>query len=123
MGDQKNQDQQNPGFTDQEKKRENERAGQNPYDKDQASNPERQKKQDPQLIRATSKTILIARPLDRGALVLHPPVAWRGSSLQVALQTRPSESPPFGGCRNTRASRHWTPRTRPRLSRFVTTTR
>jgi hypothetical protein len=48
MGDQKNEDKQNPGFTDQEKKRENERAGQNPYDDDQASNPERQKKQDPQ---------------------------------------------------------------------------
>jgi hypothetical protein len=49
MGDQKNEDKQNPGFTDQEKRRENERAGQNPYDKDQASNPERQKKHDPQL--------------------------------------------------------------------------
>jgi hypothetical protein len=48
MGDQKNEDKQNPGYTDQEKKRENERAGQNPYDKDQESNPERGKKQDPQ---------------------------------------------------------------------------
>jgi hypothetical protein len=46
MGDQKNEDEQNASFTDQEKKREKERAGQNPYDKDQASNPERQKKQD-----------------------------------------------------------------------------
>jgi hypothetical protein len=51
MGDQENPDQQNPGYTDQEekKKRENERAGQNPYDKDQKSNPERGKKHDPQL--------------------------------------------------------------------------
>jgi hypothetical protein len=48
MGEPKHEDKQNPGFTDQEKKREKERAGQNPYDKDQASNPERQKKQDPQ---------------------------------------------------------------------------
>lgn len=49
MGEQKNEDKQNPGYTDQEKKkRENERAGQNPYDKDQESNPERGKRQDPQ---------------------------------------------------------------------------
>lgn len=47
MGDQKNEEKQNPGYTDQEEKRENERTGQNPYDKDQAPNPERQKKQDP----------------------------------------------------------------------------
>lgn len=45
MGDQKNEDKQNPGFTDEEKKREKERSD---YQKDQASNPERQKKQDPQ---------------------------------------------------------------------------
>ena len=32
MGDPKNEDKQNPGYTDQEKKRENERAGHNPYD-------------------------------------------------------------------------------------------
>lgn len=38
-----------PGYTDQERKNpENERAGQSPYDKDQESNPERRKKQDPQ---------------------------------------------------------------------------
>jgi hypothetical protein len=52
MGDQKDQDKQNPGYSDQEKKRENERAGQNPqeqYEKDQASNPERRERQDPQL--------------------------------------------------------------------------
>jgi hypothetical protein len=48
MDDQKNKDKQSSGHTDQEKKRENERAGQNPYDKDQESNPERGKKQDPQ---------------------------------------------------------------------------
>lgn len=51
MGDQKNEDKQNPGYTDQEKKRENERAGQKPqesYEKDQASNPERRERQDPQ---------------------------------------------------------------------------
>jgi hypothetical protein len=51
MGDQKNEGKQNPGFTDEEKKRQNERAGQNPqekYEKDQASNPERKEKQDPQ---------------------------------------------------------------------------
>ena len=48
MGEQKNPDQQNPGYTDQKKKRENERAGQNPY-KDWKSNPERGKKHDPQL--------------------------------------------------------------------------
>lgn len=50
MGDQ-NEGTQNPGFTDQEKKRENERAGRNPqekHEKDQASNPERREKQDPQ---------------------------------------------------------------------------
>jgi hypothetical protein len=49
MGDQKNEDKQNLGRIDQEKKRENERAGQNPYDKEQESNPERGKKHDPQL--------------------------------------------------------------------------
>ena len=48
MGDQKNEDKQRPDLTDQEKKREKERAGQNPYDKDQESSPERGKKQDPQ---------------------------------------------------------------------------
>jgi hypothetical protein len=47
-GDPKHEDKQNPGLTDEEKKLEDERAGQNPYDMDQASNPERQKKQDPQ---------------------------------------------------------------------------
>jgi hypothetical protein len=39
-------------INDQEKKRENERARQNPqekYEKDQASNPERRERQDPQL--------------------------------------------------------------------------
>ena len=42
-------DKQNPGYADRDqKKRENERAGQNPYDKDQESNPERGKRQDPQ---------------------------------------------------------------------------
>ena len=45
MGDPSTRDKQNPGFTDEEKKREKERAD---YQKDQASNPERQKKQDPQ---------------------------------------------------------------------------
>ena len=45
MGEPNNEGKQNPGLTDQEKKRENERAD---YQKDQASNPERQKKQDPQ---------------------------------------------------------------------------
>src|SRR4030095_9396400 len=52
MGDQKNPDQQNPGYTDQEKKRASERAGQKPrrdYERDQASNPERRERQDPQL--------------------------------------------------------------------------
>ena len=51
MGDQKDQGMQNPGSTDHEKKRENERAGQKPretYEKDQASDPERREKQDPQ---------------------------------------------------------------------------
>ena len=48
MADQKDQEKQDPGFTDQEKKEERERAGQNPYDKDQAANPERGKRQDPQ---------------------------------------------------------------------------
>ena len=50
MGDQ-DQDKQNPGYTDEEKKRENERAGQKKqesYEKDQASNPERRERQDPQ---------------------------------------------------------------------------
>jgi hypothetical protein len=50
MGDQKN-DKQTPGYTDQEKKRENEGAGRKPqesYEKDQASNPERRERQDPQ---------------------------------------------------------------------------
>lgn len=51
MGDQKDHEKQNPGYTDQEKKRENERAGQKPqenYEKDRASNPERRERQDPQ---------------------------------------------------------------------------
>jgi hypothetical protein len=52
MGDQKDEGKQNPGYTDEEKKRENERAGQNPQDKhqrDRASNPsEPREKQDPQ---------------------------------------------------------------------------
>jgi hypothetical protein len=48
MGELNNEGKQNPGLADEEKKRERERAGQNPYDKDQASNPARQKKQDPQ---------------------------------------------------------------------------
>ena len=48
MGDQKNEDKQDPALTDEEKKRERERAGQTPYDKDQASNPERRERQDPQ---------------------------------------------------------------------------
>ena len=51
MNDQKNQDKRKPGHTDQENKRENERAGRKPeesYEKDQASNPERRKRQDPQ---------------------------------------------------------------------------
>jgi hypothetical protein len=45
MGDQNNEGKQNPGLTDEEQKRENERAD---YQKGQASNPERQEKQDPQ---------------------------------------------------------------------------
>ena len=40
MADPNDQETQNPGFTDQGKK-DRERAAQNPYDKDQASNPER----------------------------------------------------------------------------------
>ena len=51
MGDPKNQDKPNPGSTDQDR-RKDERAGQKPqenYEKDQASNPERRKRQDPQL--------------------------------------------------------------------------
>jgi hypothetical protein len=48
MADQKDHEKQDPGFTDQERKEERERAGQNPYDRDQASNPERGKRQDPQ---------------------------------------------------------------------------
>jgi len=51
MGDQRNEGKQNPGFTDQEKKRDKERARRKPqesYEKDQASNPERRERQDPQ---------------------------------------------------------------------------
>jgi hypothetical protein len=48
MGDQTDEGKQNPGHNDQAKEREKERAGQNPYDKDQESNPERAKKQDPE---------------------------------------------------------------------------
>ena len=44
MGHQNNEGKPNPGLTDEDQKRERERA----YQKDQASNPERQKKQDPQ---------------------------------------------------------------------------
>ncbi len=67
MGDQK-KDKQNPGLTDEEQKRENERAGQNPYDKDQTSNPgggSGRKSKTCSLIRATFKTIPIERPLAR----------------------------------------------------------
>jgi hypothetical protein len=49
---------------------------------------------------------------------LAPPGNWRGFLLRAALQSRPSELPPFGGCQNTRAPGHWTPRTRPRLWRL-----
>ena len=48
MGDQKNEEKQNPGYTDQEKSARPNAPVRNPYDKDQASNPERQKKRDPQ---------------------------------------------------------------------------
>ena len=56
---------QNPGFTDQKKKRENERAGQNPYDKDQASTRSDRRSRIRSMIRAIYKTIPIARPIDR----------------------------------------------------------
>lgn len=53
MGDQRKEQPQNPGSgsMDEDKKRENDRAGQKPqekYEKDQASNPERRDRQDPQ---------------------------------------------------------------------------
>jgi hypothetical protein len=83
MGDQKNPDQQNPGYTDQEKKRENERAGQKPqkdYEKDQASNPERASGKTPSSIRTISRKIRVANQRANAEVSQTPPGNWRAFS-------------------------------------------
>jgi hypothetical protein len=53
MGDQKNDDKKNAGLTDEEQKREDERAD---YQKDEASTPERPEKQGPHQHQSRERT-------------------------------------------------------------------
>ena len=76
MGDQRNEDKQNPGFTDEEKKREKERAD---YQKIRRPILSGRRSKTRNMIRATSKTIPIVRPLDK-SLCLRPRQATGGVS-------------------------------------------